>query len=76
MVKMLLFKLRVLSQKRITPMRKAKKIMIMIMTMREKVQLALGLPPKRPQKLTATSTAISTLVLSKLFPPLINIDNH
>lgn len=62
---MLLFKLRVLSQKRITPMRKAKKIM----TMQEKVQLARGLPPKRRQKLTATSTAISTLVLSKLFPP-------
>jgi hypothetical protein len=73
MVKMLLFKLRVLSQKRITPMRKAKKIM----TMQEKVQLVLGLPLKRLQKLTATSTATSTLVLSKLpIPPLININNR
>jgi hypothetical protein len=69
MVKMLLFKLRVLSQKRITPMRKAKKTTIMAMTMQEEVRLALELPLKSPQKLTATSTAISTLVLSKLFPP-------
>jgi hypothetical protein len=67
MVKMLLFKLRVPSQKRITPIRKAKKITIMIMTMLEEVQLALELPLKRPLRLTATSTAISMLVLSKLF---------